>query len=95
MANADKAESLQRVVFTQQAEKRELLERIDKLEQGKLRMEKILKQNLKSQTNPNSELLEEITLLSKRIEFMEVQSDERVKSQYLDHNHCHRQIQQL
>jgi hypothetical protein len=60
-------------------------------------MEKILKQNLKnaSQTSPNSELLEEITLLSKRIEFMEVQSDERVKSQYLDHNHCHRQIQQL
>jgi len=34
-------------------------------------------------------------LLSKRIEFMEVQSDERVKSQYLDHNHWERQIQQL
>ena len=41
--NADKADSLQRVVFTLQAEKRELTERIEKLEQAKLRMEKILK----------------------------------------------------
>lgn len=45
--------------------------------------------------NPNGELLEELSFLTKRIEFMESQADERSKSQYLDHNLCHRQIQQL
>ncbi len=45
-------------------------------------MEKILKQSLKSttQANPNGELLEEIVMITKRIEFMEHQSDERYKS---------------
>ena len=97
LSNAEKAESLQRVVFSLQAEKRELSDRIEKLEQGKLRMEKILKQSLKSttQANPNGELLEEIAMITKRIEFMEHQSDERYKSQYLDHNHCQRQLQHL
>lgn len=48
-----------------------------------------------STANPNADLLEELTFLSKRIEFMESQADERAKSQYMDHNLCNRQIQQL
>lgn len=59
-------------------------------------MERILKQTMaKVSKDPNAELLEELSILTKRIEFMEQQSDERSKSQYLDHNMCSRKIKQL
>ena len=84
------------MVFELQSEKRELQEKTEKLEQGKQRMERILKQTMaKAAKDPNAELLEELSVLSKRIEYMESQSDERSKSQYLDHNLCSRRIKQL
>lgn len=59
-------------------------------------MERILKQTMaKASKDPNAELLEELSVLTKRIEYMEQQSDERSKSQYLDHNLCSRKIKQL
>lgn len=59
-------------------------------------MERILKQTMaKASKDPNTELLEELSILTKRIEYMEQQSDERSKSQYLDHNICSRKIKQL
>ena len=59
-------------------------------------MERILKQTMaKASKDPNTELLEELSILTKRIEDMEQQSDERSKSQYLDHNICSRKIKQL
>jgi len=80
-------------VFDLQAERRELLERIERLESGKQRMERILKQNLAQKgKDPNSELVEELGVMMKRIEFLEQQSDERTKSAYLDHNLCNRKI---
>jgi seryl-tRNA synthetase len=84
---------LQGMVFDLQAERRELLERIERLESGKQRMERILKQNLAQKgKDPNSELVEELGVMMKRIEFLEQQSDERSKSAYLDHNLCNRKI---
>ena len=81
------------MVFDLQAERRELLDRIERLEQGKQRMERILKQNLAQKgKDPNAEVVEELGVLMKRIEFMEHQSDERSKSAYLDHNLCNRKI---
>jgi seryl-tRNA synthetase len=81
------------MVFDLQAERRELLERIERLESGKQRMERILKQNLAQKgKDPNSELVEELGVMMKRIEFLEQQSDERSKSAYLDHNLCNRKI---
>ena len=80
-------------MFDLQAERRELLERIERLESGKQRMERILKQNLAQKgKEPNSELVEELGVMMKRIEFLEQQSDERSKSAYLDHNLCNRKI---
>jgi seryl-tRNA synthetase len=82
-ANDDdgRAERLQRLVFELQSEKRELQEKTEKLEQGKQRMERILKQTMaKAAKDPNAELVEELSVLSKRIEYMEAQSDERSKS---------------
>ena len=80
-------------MFDLQAERRELLERIERLESGKQRMERILKQNLTQKgKDPNSELVEELGVMMKRIEFLEQQSDERSKSAYLDHNLCNRKI---
>lgn len=80
-------------MFDLQAERRELLERIERLESGKQRMERILKQNLAQKgKDPNSELVEELGVMMKRIEFLEQQSDERSKSAYLDHNLCNRKI---
>lgn len=80
-------------MFDLQAERRELLERIERLESGKQRMERILKQNLAQKgKDPNSELVEELGVMMKRIEFLEQQSDERTKSAYLDHNLCNRKI---
>ena len=59
-------------------------------------MERILKQNMAQKgKEPNSELVEELGVMMKRIEFLEEQSDERSKSAYLDHNLCNRKIQQL
>ena len=59
-------------------------------------MERILKQNLAQKgKDPNAELVEELGVLMKRIEYLEQQSDERSKSAYLDHNLCNRKIQQL
>jgi hypothetical protein len=56
-------------------------------------MERILKQNLAQKgKEPNSELVEELGVMMKRIEFLEQQSDERSKSAYLDHNLCNRKI---
>jgi hypothetical protein len=44
-------------------------------------MERILKQPMaKAAKDPNAELVEELSVLSKRIEYMEAQSDERSKS---------------
>ena len=81
------------MVFDLQAERRELLERIERLESGKQRMERILKQNLAQKgKDPNSELVEGLGVMMKRIEFLEQQSDERSKSAYLDHNLCNRKI---
>ena len=60
------------MVFELQSEKRELLEKTEKLEQGKVRMERILKQTMaKASKDPNTELLEELSILTKRIEYME------------------------
>ena len=59
-------------------------------------MERILKQNLAQKgKEPNSELVEELGVMMKRIEFLEQQSDERSKTAYLDHNLFNRKIQQL
>jgi hypothetical protein len=55
-----------------QEEKRELLNKVDKLEQGKARMEKILKKNMSNKQDPlKTELQEELGVLMKRIEFLE------------------------
>ena len=55
-----------------QEEKRELLDKVDKLEQGKARMEKILKKNINNKQDPlKTELQEELGVLMKRIEFLE------------------------
>lgn len=57
-----------------QEEKRELLNKVDKLEQGKARMEKILKKNMNNKQDPlKTELQEELGVLMKRIEFLEQQ----------------------
>lgn len=92
----DKLERLQRLVYDLQTERAQLQDKLDKLEQSKLRMERILKQTVgqKSQSN-NQDLVEELTVMMKRIEFLEQQSEERSKSQFKDHNVCNRRMQQM
>jgi hypothetical protein len=69
----EKIEKLQKMVYDLQVERRGLIEKVEKLEQGKSRMERILKQNLtsKKEGGPSSDVLEELGLLMKRLEYLE------------------------
>ena len=60
------------MVFDLQAERKELADKVSKLEAGKDRMEKILKQTLgkKGSMDP-TDLIDEIGILMKRIEYLE------------------------
>ena len=76
---------MQRIINDLSGEKRELIDRIEKLESSKNRVEKILKQsvgnkNSMRRTNANGapledEVFDELAVLMKRIEFLEDQSE--------------------
>lgn len=77
---------------------------MEKVEQSKLRLERILKQNLgiKGTLKPGAtglidqnEIIEEVGLVVKRLEFLEQQSEERGKQMSMDHGPCKREVQKL
>ena len=86
-------------------EKRGLLEKLDKLETSKLRVEKILKQSTNARGSfrktqggaaaLEEELYDELAVLMKRIEFLEQQSEEREKVTSQEHGPCRREFVRL
>ena len=58
-----------------------LVEKVRKLEMQKGRVEDLLKQSMKG---GNMDLIDEVGILVRRIEFLEEQSDKRAKSTYLE-----------
>ncbi len=106
--NLEKIDRMQKVMSDLQYEKRQLQDKVDQLEAGKQRMERILKQNIGVKSTmkktlgatgntdiDSSEFIDELSLLMKRIEFLEQQSDERLKQSSLEHGPCKREIQRL
>jgi hypothetical protein len=84
-----------------QRQKESLEDRIEKLEASKQRMENILKQNLgmkntlkktMGSTGDSADLLDEVGLMIKRLEYLEQQSEERDKHAQMEHLPCKREI---
>lgn len=87
------------MLLTLRAEKQQLMDKIEKLEASKTRVERILKQSMgnksslrKTGGNEPDDLYEELGVLMKRIEFLEQQSEEREKMTYMEHGPCKREI---
>ena len=76
-----KTQKLQREIADGDEAKRELQQKVNKLEAQKSRLEQVFKATMKGGT---SDLIEEVQMLVRRIEFLEEQSEKRAKSQYLE-----------
>ena len=79
-------------------EKKALQERLEKVEHSKSRMERILKQNLGLKgtlKNDGSDILDEVALIMKRIDYLEQQSEDRNRNSGMEHTQCKREIQRL
>ena len=80
-------------------ERQQLLDKIEKLEASKARVEKIMKQTLgsKSSKKPgeSEDLMDELNVILRRIEFLEDQSEERQKQSFMEHGPCKRELQRL
>lgn len=77
----EKTMKLRREISEIEAEKRELQQKNNKLEAQKSRLESIFKSTMKG---GSMELIDEVQMLIRRIEFLEEQSDKRTKSAFLE-----------
>lgn len=79
--NNSKAKKLQQLLDEAEIDRQTLVEKVRKLEMQKGRVEDLLKQSMKG---GNMDLIDEVGILVRRIEFLEEQSDKRAKSTYLE-----------
>lgn len=77
----EKTMKLRREISEIEAEKRELQQKNNKLEAQKSRLESIFKSTMKG---GSADLIDEVQMLIRRIEFLEEQSDKRTKSAFLE-----------
>ncbi|CDW77663.1 UNKNOWN [Stylonychia lemnae] len=100
----DKQNRLQTLIQQLNNEKRELQDKIEKLESSKQRVERILRQSVghrgsMRKTNgtdiDSNEIIDELAVVLKRIEFLEQQSEDRDKMTYQEHGPCKREITRL
>lgn len=77
----NKNKKIQRDIAQVEEEKRELQQKIVKLEGQKSRLEDIFKASMKGGT---MDLIDQVQLMARRIEYLEEQSQQRAKSQYLE-----------
>ena len=76
-----KTQKLQREISEAEDAKRELQNKVNKLEAQKSRLEQVFKATMKG---GNNDLIDEVQMLVRRIEYLEEQSEKRAKSQYLE-----------
>jgi hypothetical protein len=88
-----KTQKLQREISEADDSKRELQQKINKLEAQKGRLEQVFKATMKG---GNTDLIDEVQMLVRRIEFLEEQSEKRAKNQYLENQEPYvREIEML
>lgn len=88
-----KAQNLQREISEVENDKRDLQQRVNKLEAQKSRLEQVFKSTMKG---GNMDLIDEVQLLIRRIEMLEEQSDKRSKNTYLENQEPYmREIEML
>ena len=88
-----KTQKLQRDICDADDAKRELQQKINKLEAQKGRLEQVFKATMKG---GNTDLIDEVQMLVRRIEFLEEQSEKRAKAQYLENQEPYmREIEML
>ena len=88
-----KTQKLQRGICDADDAKRELQQKINKLEAQKGRLEQVFKATMKG---GNTDLIDEVQMLVRRIEFLEEQSEKRAKAQYLENQEPYmREIEML
>lgn len=88
-----KTQKLQREICDADDAKRELQQKINKLEAQKGRLEQVFKATMKG---GNTDLIDEVQMLVRRIEFLEEQSEKRAKAQYLENQEPYmREIEML
>ena len=88
-----KTQKLQRDLCDADDAKRELQQKINKLEAQKGRLEQVFKATMKG---GNTDLIDEVQMLVRRIEFLEEQSEKRAKAQYLENQEPYmREIEML
>ena len=75
------SQKLQRQLSHIENEKLDLQQKVHKLESQKSRLETVFKQTMKS---GSMDLIDEVQLLVRRIEFLEEQSETRQKTTYLE-----------
>lgn len=84
---------LQREIATMEDERTSLLQKINKLEAQKTRLESVFKSTMKSD---KMDLIDEVQLLVRRIEFLEEQNSQRTKNDYLENKEPYlREIEML
>ena len=76
-----KTHKLQREVADIDNEKRDIQLKLNKMEAQKQRLEQVFKSTMKG---GNMDLIDEVQMLVRRIEFLEDQSDKRAKNSYLE-----------
>ena len=88
-----KTQKLQREICDADDAKRELQQKINKLEAQKGRLEQVFKATMKG---GNTDLIDEVQMLVRRIEFLEEQSEKRAKAEYLENQEPYmREIEML
>lgn len=79
--NDIKVQKLRSEVADSEMDKRQLKQKVDKLEAQKARLEDIFKATMKGGT---MELIDQVQLMVRRIEFLEEQSDQRARTSYME-----------
>ena len=79
--NDIKVQKLRSEVADSEMDKRVLKQKVDKLEAQKTRLEEIFKATMKGGT---MELIDQVQLMVRRIEFLEEQSDQRARTNYME-----------
>lgn len=84
---------LKREVMEVENEKHELQQKVNKLEAQKSRLEQVFKATMKG---GNMDLIDEVQMMIRRIEFLEEQSEKRGKNLHLEQNEPYlREIEML
>lgn len=89
----NKANRLQRELTQTEEDRAALAQKVNKLEAQKTRLESIFKQTMRSD---KMDLIDDVQLLVRRVEYLEEQGDKRAKSSYLEHQEPYlREIEML